>query len=145
MRKTKILFTAVLAAAFAAGSGVSEAKRIGMTVAGHVPNDVTAVEASNAGLRSLEHMASIAATCRSGPAPGRGAPPPTGPIPIDDARCDEALRVIAKNGTFLSPTLVSSFPWTTTTAPDTTARRVYLKPQRRATCPAVPAEERPGA
>ena len=124
---------------------LDEAKRIGMTVAGHVPNDVTAVEASNAGLRSLEHMASIAATCRSGPAPGRGAPPPTGPIPIDDARCDEALRVIAKNGTFLSPTLVSSFPWTTTTAPDTTARRVYLKPQRRATCPAVPAEERPGA
>jgi imidazolonepropionase-like amidohydrolase len=125
---------------------LAEARRIGIPAAGHVPDDVTAVEASNAGLRSIEHMPSITATCRSGPAPGRGAPPPTSPIPIDEATCDEALKVIAKNGTFLAPTLHSSFPWTTATAPEVMARRqMYLKPARAATCQPVPSEERPGA
>ena len=125
-----------------------EAKRKRMVFAGHVPDGVTVVEASDVGQRSIEHMAPIAEACRKGPPPPRGrgeGAAPAGPIEIDEARCDAALRRLAQNGTWLTPTLISSYPQTTATDPDADAHRQYLKPDRRASCAPLPAQERPGA
>ncbi|HJQ37861.1 MAG TPA: amidohydrolase family protein [Thermoanaerobaculia bacterium] len=69
---------------------MDEARKAGLTVAGHVPADVTAAEASNAGMTSIEHMRSeIALFC------SRDKP----------ADCEELLRLFLKNGTWQTPTL----------------------------------------
>jgi hypothetical protein len=84
-----------------------------MIFAGHVPNDVTTAEASDAGQRSIEHLASLTASCRAGgmppaagSAPGVTANNPAQAIEIDRAKCDEALRHMVHNGTWLTPTLI---------------------------------------
>jgi imidazolonepropionase-like amidohydrolase len=56
-----------------------EAKRKGLMFAGHLPPEVGIVEASD-------------------------APSPTEPIQIDQAKCEDAARHLARNGTFFSPT-----------------------------------------
>jgi imidazolonepropionase-like amidohydrolase len=43
----------------------AEAKRQGMAFAGHVPNSVSAVEASDAGQASIEHLTGILSACSS--------------------------------------------------------------------------------
>ena len=129
-----------------------EAKRRHMIFAGHVPTDVTTAEASDAGQRSIEHLASLTASCRAGgvppaagSAPGVTANNPAQAIEIDRAKCDEALQHMVRNGTWLTPTLISSFPQTAANSPDTEAHWRYLKAARRATCPPLPAQERSGA
>ncbi len=42
---------------------IDEAKRLHIPVAGHVPNPITAFEASNAGQKSFEHLANILRSC----------------------------------------------------------------------------------
>jgi imidazolonepropionase-like amidohydrolase len=122
-----------------------EAKRKNMVFAGHVPEDVTAVEASNAGQRSIEHLAPLMPVCAD-PASLRAVRDnPNEPIVMTREKCEEALRQIARNGTWLTPTIISGFPQTAANSPDVESQRRYLKPDRRATCPPLPAQERPGA
>jgi imidazolonepropionase-like amidohydrolase len=46
-------------------AAVEEAKRQGMTVAGHVPFSITAAEASDAGQYTIEHLNGVAVVCSS--------------------------------------------------------------------------------
>ncbi len=122
-----------------------EAKRRNMVFAGHVPDDVSATEASDAGQRSIEHLASFSRSCAVNPAALRDAANNPQPIEIDRAKCEMAARHLASNGTYLTPTLISSFPQTVESVPDYNARLSYIKPARRMTCPALPGQARPGA
>ncbi len=86
---------------------MDEARRLKIPVAGHLPGGVTPGEASDSGLRSIEHGADLRAfTCagRDGAAP-----------PVDAAR-DLAER-FARNGTWLVPTVVT-YHYMTHRAPD---------------------------
>jgi imidazolonepropionase-like amidohydrolase len=65
-----------------------EAKRQGLTFAGHVPVAVTATEASNAGQRSIEHLSGLPST-------------------YDDENARTLFALFVKNGTWQCPTLVA--------------------------------------
>ncbi len=85
---------------------MEEARAAGIPVAVHLPQGVSSVEASDAGVASLEHVETFAesalwrkgATCRSVP---EAVEENLGPIGR------EQLRRIAKNGTWYVPSLVA--------------------------------------
>ncbi|HUK89330.1 MAG TPA: hypothetical protein VLZ81_02940, partial [Blastocatellia bacterium] len=87
---------------------VEESKRKGLMFVGHLPPEVDIVEASDAGQRTIEHMNGLQAICAANPAdfqrPAPNAPAPAAPIQIDQTKCEEAARHLARNGTFFSPT-----------------------------------------
>jgi imidazolonepropionase-like amidohydrolase len=88
-----------------------EAKRKGLMFVGHLPPDVGIVEASDAGQKTIEHMNGLQAACAANPAdlrPARNAPIPAEPIQIDQAKCEETVRHLARNGTFFSPTPIGA-------------------------------------
>jgi imidazolonepropionase-like amidohydrolase len=88
-----------------------EAKRKGLMFVGHLPPDVGIVEASDAGQKTIEHMNGLQAACAANPAdlrPARNAPVPSEPIQIDQAKCEDAARRLARNGTFFSPTPIGA-------------------------------------
>lgn len=86
-----------------------EAKRWHMPFDGHLATGMTIVEASDAGQRTVEHMAALQPSCAKDPSvlrpPARGAEPSTAPIELDRAKCEETLRHLARNGTWFSPTI----------------------------------------
>ena len=94
----------------------AEAKRWGLAFDGHLPPDVNALQASDAGQRVIEHMNGFTALCVTDPAslrqggrgqgPGQGqaaAPPP--PIVMNRAKCEEVARHLVRNGTWVDPTV----------------------------------------
>ena len=88
-----------------------EAKRRKLSFVGHLPPDVGIVEASDAGQKTIEHMIGLQTACAANPADlrtGRGAPATTEPIRIDEAKCEETVRHLARNGTFFSPTPIGA-------------------------------------
>jgi len=88
-----------------------EAKRRKLSFVGHLPPDVGIVEASDAGQKTIEHMNGLQAACAANPADlrtGRGVPASTEPIRIDEAKCEETVRHLARNGTFFSPTPIGA-------------------------------------
>ena len=88
-----------------------ESKRKGLAFVGHLPPDVGIVEASDAGQKTIEHMNGLQAACAAHPADlriARGAPVPVEPIEIDQAKCEETVRHLARNGTFFSPTPIGA-------------------------------------
>src|ERR1051325_3052546 len=85
--------------AFFAIARAARAERL--PFAGHVPDSVTAIEASDAGQRSIEHMEFVPPQCLP-IFEGRAAPAGC------DALLETTLRRLARNGTWLDPT-VSSF------------------------------------
>jgi imidazolonepropionase-like amidohydrolase len=88
---------------------VEESKRWLLPFAGHLPPDVDIVEASNAGQQSVEHLAGLAAACAADPAalrpPAPNTPPNSEPIEIHLAKCQETVRHLVRNGTWLVPTI----------------------------------------
>ena len=122
-----------------------EARRRRMVFAGHVPAGVTIAEASDAGQRSIEHLASLIDACVDASALPPAETNPSQPIEINRGRCDAALRQLVRNRTWLAPTLVSSVPRTSAHQAEADAQRRYVKAERRATCAPFPAQERPGA
>jgi hypothetical protein len=70
---------------------------------------------------------------------------PNQTIQITREKFAESLGQLARNGTWLSPTLMSTLPQTSSNSPDVADQRRYLKPERRATCAPLPTNERPGA
>ena len=122
-----------------------EAKRKNMVFAGHVPEGVTAVEASDVGQRSIEHLAPLIPVCADAASLRAVENKPNDPIQMTRAQCEQALRHLAQNGTWLTPTIISGVPQTASNNPDVEAQRRFLKPARRATCGPLPAQERPGA
>jgi len=106
-----------------------EAKKLGVPFAGHVPYSVSVIEASNAGQRSLEHEDDLMRACSSQDSLLRAtladtaAMRDTGPIEqaraqarvmrasIDPRRCGEVISTLARNHTWVTPTLVVYQPY----------------------------------
>ncbi len=90
-------------------AAADEAKKLGITFAGHVPDAVRAVEASNAGQKSIEHLTGVFEGCSSvedelmkqprGPGRGRFL------VTYDPARAKALIALFAKNQTWQVPTL----------------------------------------
>jgi imidazolonepropionase-like amidohydrolase len=89
-------------------AAADEAKKLGLTFVGHVPDAVRASEASNAGQKSIEHFTGIFEGCSTiedqllkGPK-GLGLNVKT----YDPARAKATIALMAKNQTWQVPTLV---------------------------------------
>src|SRR5262245_7467765 len=89
-----------------------EARKLGMTFAGHVPDAVTAAEASAAGQSSIEHLLGVACGCTTDGVAAQGSRPHWHPVGV--ARClssydpEKAKRLFAtfrRNHTWQCPTL----------------------------------------
>lgn len=85
-----------------------EAKRKGLMFVGHIQPGVDILEASDAGQRTIEHLVGLQTVCAANPADSRRPAPnaatPTESIQIDQAKCEDAVRHLARNGTYFSPT-----------------------------------------
>ena len=66
---------------------IDEARSVGLTVVGHLPQGVDAIDGSNMGLRSIEHMSPY--------------------MRLDDAGVERVIETYLANGTWLSPALYS--------------------------------------
>jgi imidazolonepropionase-like amidohydrolase len=77
-----------------------EARRVGLPVVGHLPTAVTDVEASDSGLRSVEHVEENHVCW------------PDWPTPLDsaeaDVRCAPTAQAYVKNGTWMTVTLAGA-------------------------------------
>jgi imidazolonepropionase-like amidohydrolase len=90
-------------------SAAEEAKKLGIVFAGHVPDKVRAVEASNAGQKSIEHLTGVFEGCSSvenelmskARGPGRGRFLAT----YDPARAKALIALFVRNQTWQVPTL----------------------------------------
>jgi hypothetical protein len=90
-------------------AAADEAKKIGIVFAGHVPDAVRAVEASNAGQKSIEHLTGVFEGCSSVEdelmklprGPGRGRFLAT----YDPARAKGLISLFVRNQTWQVPTL----------------------------------------
>ena len=71
-----------------------EAKRVGLPLVGHVPNDVTVEEAIDAGMRSIEHLANyrVLNECSANP-------------PHQQIACDERFERLAAKRVWQTPTM----------------------------------------
>lgn len=91
-------------------AAAEEAKKLGIVLAGHVPDAVRAVEASNAGQKSIEHLTGVFEGCstiedqlmKQPRGPGRGQFLST----YDPKRAQELISLFVKNQTWQVPTLV---------------------------------------
>jgi imidazolonepropionase-like amidohydrolase len=85
-----------------------EAKRQGIVFAGHVPDAIRAVEASNAGQKSIEHLTGVFEGCST--AEDELLTGPKGLTRLldtfDEAKAAALIAVFAKNRTWQAPTLV---------------------------------------
>jgi imidazolonepropionase-like amidohydrolase len=82
-----------------------EAKRWGLPFSGHLPPDVNILEASDLGQNPVEHMNGLQALCAANPAVLRPDPNNTQPIEMNRAKCEETVRHLVRNGTWLTPTI----------------------------------------
>ena len=90
-------------------AAAEESKKVGIVFVGHVPDAVRATEASNAGQKSIEHFTGIFEGCS--PLEDqfvKGAPKGPGKFveTYDPARAKTLIALLAKNQTWLVPTLV---------------------------------------
>jgi len=90
-------------------AAAAEAKKLGIVFAGHVPDKVRAVEASNAGQKSIEHLTGVFEGCSTVEdelmakprGPGRGRFLAT----YDPERAKALIALFVKNQTWQAPTL----------------------------------------
>jgi imidazolonepropionase-like amidohydrolase len=105
---------------------MEEAKKQGISVAGHAPLELTPIEVSNAGQRSIEHM-SVLAEKRATELMSSGMSMKLVSETIA-AELPELFRTMAGNGTWMDPTLVamkeSAYRYEIATQPDD--RRKYI-------------------
>ncbi|WP_345244824.1 amidohydrolase family protein [Nibrella saemangeumensis] len=93
---------------------VDEAKKLGIPIAGHIPQLITAREASNAGQRTIEHLAAptIFVACSSDEERFKQMKPEDWTWPLrgellqsfSEQKCRELAAVFLKNDTWLCPT-----------------------------------------
>jgi hypothetical protein len=76
---------------------VSEAHRVGMTVTGHVPEGMTAMQAVAAGMDQINHFGPVLQAFRAG-APSR-------PIDMDSAGAQTIIRFFKEHHTVIDPTM----------------------------------------
>jgi imidazolonepropionase-like amidohydrolase len=94
---------------------VDEARKSGLAVEGHVPESITAAEASVAGQKSIEHLTGVA----------KAAP--------DDKQAQALFALFRINGTGQCPTLVMRHSYTVLDDPGLASDRrlKYVEPSRR--------------
>ena len=114
-----------------------EATLKGIDYAGHVPEDVTVVEAAAANQTSIEHLGSLTDYCTTEGSQDTSE--------IDRDRCESGLRQLWLNGTFLGPTLVGARPLTVTDPRASEERLQYVTSRKRATWNQLGDEASPGA
>ena len=90
-------------------AAAEESRKLGIVFVGHVPDAVRATEASNAGQKSIEHFTGIFEGCS--PLEDqfvKGAPKPPSKFveTYDPVRAQTLVALLAKNRTWLVPTLV---------------------------------------
>jgi len=85
-----------------------EAKRQGMVFAGHVPDAIRAVEASNAGQKSIEHLTGVFEGCSNVEDELLKGPKGLERFleTFDDVKAAALIAVLARNHTWQAPTLV---------------------------------------
>jgi hypothetical protein len=129
----------------------AEARRRGIPIIGHVPYKVTAFEASDSGLKSIEHLTRVVGLCLPESANRRldaeeaAARKRPGMTPdsitamfasvnsheyaaFDERLCEQAGAHFARNGTWQVPTQERDLHWTRTfLASDTTGNDPYLR------------------
>lgn len=97
---------------------MEEARRLGIEVSGHVPAAVAVAEASAAGLKAIAHARALPIGCSSREADImrlRAAGRPAAEWmelalrTQDGAKCARLWAVLKRNGTFVSPTLITRF------------------------------------
>ncbi|HEV7838089.1 MAG TPA: amidohydrolase family protein [Gemmatimonadaceae bacterium] len=106
-----------------------EAKKLGVPFAGHVPYSVSVAEASDAGQRSVEHEDDLMRACTSRDSALRAAFGDTSSLPVkkqveqvraqatiirnsyDGARCRSVIATLARNHTWVTPTLIVYQPY----------------------------------
>src|SRR5579863_8556969 len=85
-----------------------EAKKLGITFVGHVPDAIRASEASNAGQKSIEHYTGIFEGCST--IEDQLLKGPKGPRRVVETysatNCAALIKLLAKNGTWQVPTLI---------------------------------------
>lgn len=104
---------------------VKEAQRRGMRVEGHLPMEVTAIEASNAGQRSFEHLLGLPDLCtkdllfrnkhKNNWFAAVMNEDDYGTLSIDEKQAELNFAVLKRNNTYVCPTLVV---WHTYLHPD---------------------------
>jgi len=85
-----------------------EAKRQGIVFAGHVPDAIRAVEASNAGQKSIEHLTGVFEGCSNAEDELLKGPKGLKRFleTFDDVKAAALIAVLARNHTWQAPTLV---------------------------------------
>ena len=84
---------------------LDEAELFGIPVDGHLQPGIDIIEASDAGQRTIEHLNGLQTACAADPATLDSDDPDAAPIELDLARCEDTIRHLAENGTWLTPTL----------------------------------------
>ena len=79
----------------------AEAHRLGMTVTGHVPKGMNALQAVEAGMDQINHMNYV----ETGFFPNRNRNNPPVSINLDDAKSKYALKFFQDQGTVIDPTI----------------------------------------
>jgi len=104
-----------------------EARKVGIPFAGHVPYSVSVVEASDAGQRSIEHEDDLSRACSSEDSALRARSADTATLAkqaqeireqasvlrrtYDSVRCRAVIATLARNHTWVTPTLVVYQPY----------------------------------
>jgi imidazolonepropionase-like amidohydrolase len=87
----------------------AEAHRLGMTVTGHIPQGMNAIQGVEAGMDQINHIQYIPGVMRpKGFRPQPGQPPP--PIDFQSPEAQQALQFFKAHGTVIDPTMVV-FEW----------------------------------
>ena len=84
---------------------LDEAEGFGIPVDGHLQPGLDIMEASDAGQRTIEHLNGLQMACAADPEALNSEEPDAAPIEIDRTRCEETIRHLVGNGTWLTPTL----------------------------------------
>ncbi len=84
---------------------LDEAEGFGIPVDGHLQPGLDITEASDAGQRTIEHLNGLQMACAADPATLDSEEPDAAPIELDLSRCEETIRHLVENGTWLTPTL----------------------------------------
>jgi len=90
-------------------AAAEEAKKVGLTFVGHVPDAVRASEASDAGQKSIEHFTGVFEGCSTAEdqlVNGRPRGPGANVSTYDATRARAVIALMAKNRTWQVPTLV---------------------------------------
>src|SRR5262249_17730628 len=78
---------------------------VGLPVDGHLQPGWTLITASDVGQRTIEHMNGWEQACATNPDEIRSKKENAPPIKIDKAKCEDTIKHLAKNGTWITPTI----------------------------------------